>query len=275
MALAVLLAYCLSSLPDGKLHIFVLDIGQGDSILVNLPSGEHILIDGGPDEKLLSLLPQHIPFYDHTIDVMVLSHPHADHMNGLIEVLKRYKVKQVVLTGVTYGNPAYKAFLEEVAKQNSKPIFVTTDHDFKIGTVILDMLYPSRPLQGQEFANLNNSSIVFRLIFGKNKFYFSGDLELEGEQKLVKSGYDLSADVLKAGHHGSRTSNSQSLLDLVQPDYAFISCGVDNTFKHPHPETIENLLERDVTIYRTDLDGTIEMVSNGKNISALLHGKFF
>ena len=117
MTATILLAYCLYSLPDGKLHIFVLDVGQGDSILLNLPTGEHILVDGGPDEKVLSELPKHMPFYEHTIDAMILTHPHADHMNGLIEVLKRYTVKQVLLTGVSYSNPAYKIFLEEIAEQ--------------------------------------------------------------------------------------------------------------------------------------------------------------
>lgn len=269
MAATILLAYCLYSLPDGKLHIFVLDVGQGDSILLNLPTGEHILVDGGPDEKVLSELPKHMPFYEHTIDAMILTHPHADHMNGLIEVLKRYTVKQVLLTGVSYSNPAYKIFLEEIAVQHSALLFATNEHDFQISNLVLDLLYPPRPLQGQEFANLNNSSIVFRLLFGKTKYFFSGDLELEGETKLLKSNFDLSANVLKAAHHGSRTSNSPDLLDLVKPDYALISCGIDNKFKHPHPETIQHFLERGITIYRTDLNGTVEVVSDGEKIEAV------
>lgn len=263
----VLLGYLVSSLGDGLLHIYVLDIGQGDSILIRSPANEYILVDGGPSTKVFKELSDVMPYYERTIDVLILSHPHADHIDGLIEVLKRYKVKQVVITGVIYGSPGYDVFLNLLAEKKVRLKFVS-GRDFRLGNIIFDNLFPFEPIQGREFSNLNNSSIVFRLIYGSQKFYFSGDLELEGEHKLIKRNLDLSADFLKIGHHGSRTSTSMELLERVSPHIAAISCGVDNSFKHPHVETIEKLQERNILIFRTDLDGRIEIISDGYSIKS-------
>ena len=263
----VLLGYLIGSLGDGLLHIYVLDIGQGDSILIRSPANEYILIDGGPGTKVFQELSDVMPYYERTIDVLILSHPHADHIDGLIDVMKRYKVKQLVITGVSYGSPGYVAFFSSLAEKKVQVKFAS-GKDFRLGNLLIDNLYPFEPIQGREFSNLNNSSIVFRLIYGSQKFYFSGDLELEGEDKLVERNLDLSADFLKIGHHGSRTSTSKELLDRVAPHIAAISCGVDNSFKHPHVETIEKLQDRNITIFRTDLDGRIELVSDGYSIKS-------
>jgi competence protein ComEC len=268
-----LLVYCLFSLPDFRLHVFVLDIGQGDAILIKTPASQYILIDGGPDDKVLRELSRVMPFYDHTIDLLVLSHPHADHINGLIEVLKRYQVKQVLLTGAAYGYSGYKTFLELINEQKIPILFAGGEKDYRLGSVVLDLLYPFEPIQGRTFENLNNSSIVFRLLYGQRSFYFSGDLEMEKESELVESKLDLRADFLKAGHHGSKTSNTGPLLDRLRPSYAAISCGVDNKFGHPFYLTLLHLQQRNVTIYRTDLDGLIEAVSDGVNLNVKNWGK--
>lgn len=263
----VLLLFCLQSLSDGLLHIYYLNIGQGDGILVRTPSMEYMLIDGGPDDTILQELSAVMPFYTRTIDVMMLSHPHADHIDGLVEVLERYEVRRVVITGVSYGYAGYEKFLDLIREREIPVTFVNGKMDYQLGDVVLDVVYPLNSLAGRHFENVNNSSISFRLLYGERRFYFSGDLEIEGEKKLAVSGLNLGADVLKAGHHGSRTSSTEQLLDVVRPEWAVISCGVDNQFKHPHPETIRHLQERGVIIYRTDLDGRVELVSDGAEIT--------
>ncbi len=286
--MAVLLTLCLRSLPDGKLHVFVLDIGQGDAILVQTPTGERMLIDGGANDSVMKELAKVMPFYERTIDVVVLSHPHADHVDGLVEVLKRYHVGAVVMSGVKYNYSGYTAFVEEVAVRHIPVVYAGArfagsaslsggetgvSADYRLGSVTLDMLFPFESEQGRSFENQNNGSVVLRVLYGRRAFYFSGDLEVEGEEKLVASGLDLRADFYKAGHHGSRTAGSVPLLDRVQPEYAAISCGVDNKFKHPHPITLEHFQERGMKIFRTDLDGIIEAVSDGEMLEVRGWGK--
>jgi competence protein ComEC len=254
-----LLFFCFVSLPDGLLHVFILNVGQGDSILIRTPQNDLILVDGGPNDQVLQELSSVLPFYERTIDLMILTHPHPDHVNGLIEVLRRYDVKQVMMTGIDYSYAGYDTFLNLLKEKGIEVILINGKNDYRTGNVIIDVLYPLKSVQGQEFLNVNNSSIVFRLIYGKNRFYFAGDLEKEGEAKLVESGLDLRADALKVGHHGSRTSSSEALLDEIRPEMALISCGIDNKFKHPHPETISKFQQRRIKVSRTDLDGRIEI----------------
>ena len=269
LALLMLLSFaCLVSIGDGKLHVYFLDIGQGDAILIRTPAREYILIDGGPDGKVLQQLAEVMPFYERTIDLMVLSHPHADHINGLVDVLQRYEVRDVLWTGVGYGNSAYAEFLKLIQEKNVRVHVAKAARDYRLGNIFLDVVYPLKSFEGAHFENVNNSSVAMRILYGEEIFYFSGDLELEAEAELAASGQEMHADVFKAGHHGSRTSSSEMILDLVEPDYAVISCGVNNKFGHPHAETIQHLQERDITVYRTDLDGRVEFVSDGKETRA-------
>jgi competence protein ComEC len=283
----LLLVLCLLSLPDGKLHVFVLDIGQGDSILILTPTNERILVDGGPNDAVLKELGKVMPFYEKTLDLVILTHPHSDHVDGLVEVLKRYDVKTVMMTGVKYNYSGYSAFLDQILKQKIPIIYAgakisssdvqqsafDAPADYRLGSVILDMLFPFASEQGKSFENQNNGSIVFRLLYGKRIFYFSGDLEVEGEEKLVSSGLDLHADYLKVGHHGSKTASSLPFLDRVQPTYSAISCGINNTFHHPYPVTIQHFQERRMKIFRTDLDGMVEAVADGEELKVNALGK--
>ena len=279
--LGVLLWLCLASLPDGKLHVFVLDIGQGDSILIQTPTSERILIDGGANDQVLKELGKVMPFYERTIDVVVLSHPHEDHVDGLVEALKRYDVGAVMMSGVKYHYSGYTAFLEEIERRKIPVVYAGAGlagtggapADYRLGSITLDMLFPFESEQGRSFENQNNGSVVLRVLYGRRSFYFSGDLEIEGEEKLVAAGLDLRADFYKAGHHGSRTAGSLALLDRVRPEYAAISCGVDNKFKHPHPITLQHFQERGMKIFRTDLDGIIEAVSDGESLEVKGQGK--
>lgn len=298
---AVLLGFCLASLPDGKLHVFVLDVGQGDSILIQTPTNERILVDGGPDDAVVQELGKVMPFYEKNIDAVILSHPHLDHVNGLVEVLKRYHVGAVMMTGVKYNFSGYFAFLDQIAAQKIPVVYAgakvrgslgggshgrtgglanstavgasDVSADYQLGSVTLDMLFPFESEQGRSFENQNNGSIVFRLLYGKRSFYFPGDLEKESEEKLAASGLDLRADFLKAPHHGSKTSSTPALLDRIRPLFAAISCGVDNKFKHPFPGTLAHYQERKISTFRTDLDGIIEAVSDGDFLEVKSWGK--
>ncbi len=267
LVLSGLLTFCLSSLGDDKLHVFMLDVGQGDALLIQTPWMERILVDGGPHNKVISELSNVLPFYEHRIDTIFLSHPHADHLDGLVEVLKRYDVGQVLMSGVSSSTPSYKPFLELIAQKRIPVYFVQGTQDFSLHGIIFDVVYPTASLEGVHFENLNNSSLVFRLLYGTSSFYFSGDLEIDGETKLLHSGQNLKADILKVGHHGSRTSSSEALLQAIKPKLAFISCGAGNLFKHPHPETLQHLRELGIKTLRTDLDSRIDIVSDGKELT--------
>jgi competence protein ComEC len=263
--IAALAINIVSTLPDGKLHVYFLDVGQGDSALVRTPSNRFILIDGGPDDSVLRGVGAVMPFYERRIDLVILTHPHPDHINGLVEVLKRYTVDTVLMTGINYDYAGYDEFLDLLARDNTK-VFFADGHDYMFDTTMIDVIYPFDSLQGREFENINNSSIVFRLIYGESEFYFSGDAEIPVEEKITAKHPDIHADVLKVPHHGSRTASSKALVDMIHPVYAVISVGVDNQFKHPHKETIDTLTRENVKILRTDLIGAIEFESDGKNI---------
>lgn len=263
----VILAVCFASLQGGVLKIFFLNIGQGDAVLILMPTGERVLIDGGPDDSLISELGDVMPFYDRKIEALVLTHPHADHVNGLVEVLRKFEVKQIILTGVSYGDPAYGTFLEVSNSQNVEMIFVGDDFDLQIGGVVFDLLYPFKSIEGKKFENVNNSSIAMRVLYGDFGIYLAGDLEVEWEEKLANSGLDLDVDVMKSSHHGSKTANSLELLSLMDADTVVISCGEGNSFKHPHIEAMRNFRSMDMEIFRTDIDGRVEIVTNGFDYS--------
>lgn len=262
VAVAVLIVsiWCSLGLPDGKLHIWYLDVGQGDAILMRLPAGEWVLNDGGPDNKVIDWLSREMPFYEHSIDLVIVSHPHADHLNGLVEVLKRYQVKDIMITGVKYDYIGYDSLKESIAKKAIKTVYVHGKSDYSIGKVGFDLIYPVEDLRGRGMNNVNNSSIVYRLVMGKFIAFFSGDLEMEKESEvLAMPGIHLNAQILKAGHHGSKTSNTLPFLEKIKPQWAVVSCGIGNKFGHPFPGTLEHFQQVGATVYRTDIDGTVNV----------------
>ncbi len=209
---------------------------------------------------------------------MVLTHPHADHVNGLVEVLKRYKVGAVIMSGVSYNYSGYTAFLEEISSRRIPVLYAGAKIDgvpvdYRLGSVTLDMLFPFQSVQGRTFLNVHESMVVFRLLYGHESFLLTGDLEAPNEEKLIANGLDLHADFLKVGHHGSSTSSGGPFLDRVRPSFAAISCGIDNKFHHPYPATIDHLQQRSIKIFRTDLDGIIEAVSDGESLRMKAQGK--
>ncbi|PIP66544.1 competence protein ComE [Candidatus Peregrinibacteria bacterium CG22_combo_CG10-13_8_21_14_all_44_10] len=249
-----------SRLSHGHLVVNFLNVGQGDSILIQTPSDKIILIDGGPGTSVLTELNDVLPFLEKDIDLMVLTHPHSDHIEGLVAVLKRYNVDAALITGVSYTNSYYEEFLKDLPLE-ADVYFASAEHDFDFGDgVFLDVLYPFDEISGKEFDNLNNSSIVIRLIYGDTAILLTGDAEIEVEEMLLAEGVLLSSDILKAGHHGSRTASSTAFVQAVSPGIVVIECGSDNSFGHPHDEAMTIFEEIGADVYRTDLDGRVTMV---------------
>ncbi|MFA6551330.1 MAG: ComEC/Rec2 family competence protein [Patescibacteria group bacterium] len=262
LGLAVFL-FC--SNPKKQLELDFLNVEQGDAILIKTPYGQNILIDGGDGKEILRELPRELPFYDRAIDLMILTHPHDDHVGGLVKVLQRYRVKKILYTGVSHTSPTYLEWLNIIKRKNIPLTIIDRPQTITLGADLrLDILYPLESLLNKKMENLNNSSIVAKLIYQDQNFLFTGDLEEMEEQVLLEKNIDLRADILKIGHHGSDTSSSEKFLEAVKPSAAVISVGKDNDFGHPSLRVINRLERLGVKIYRTDLNGWIKINSNGK-----------
>ncbi len=249
------------------LEVDYLNIGQGDSILVKSPYGQNILIDGGPDDSVLEELGKVLPWWDKKIDLMILSHPHSDHVTGLGYVLDSYKVEKVLYTGVSHTAPGYLEWLTKIKEKEIELLIVEKYQKIELGDdCFLEILYPSENLVSQEIENLNNTSMVFKLVYGDNKFLFAGDAEQEVEEILLSSNIDLKADVFKVSHHGSSDSNSWDFLKAVSPEFAIIQVGVDNMFRHPSGRVLSRLEKLNVNIFRNDIDGLVRVFSDGEKI---------
>lgn len=250
-----------------SLEVDFFDVGQGDAILIKTPEHERILVDGGPGNSVLAKLGENLPFYDKDIDLIILTHPHADHLTGLIEVLRRYEVKKVLSTGVLHTTGEYIAWLEEIKKQSIPMEIAKAGEILSFGDKTkIEILNPTEDLVGKEADSLNNTSVVFKLTYGENKFLFTGDAETEVEDELLARDADLEVDVLKVAHHGSKNSTSQEFLEKVKPKFAVISVGAKNNFGHPSELTLERLERSGAEIFRTDLDGDIKILSDGSEL---------
>ncbi|NQT50361.1 MBL fold metallo-hydrolase [Candidatus Kuenenbacteria bacterium] len=258
-----------------EMQVHFLNVGQGDSIYIRTPSEQDILIDGGPDKNVLAELGAVMPFWDKEIDVMVLSHPHSDHVTGLVEVLRRYKVKEIYYTGVLHTAPDYLAWLDEVKKQELDLKIVEQPFEIDFGNEVkLQFLYPRESLVNKKIKEMNNSSIVNKLVYRDVSFLFTGDAELEVEEALLatkdvetQNFASLRATVLKAGHHASSSSSSEEFLKAVNPETVVIQVGADNSFGHPHLKILRRLERLGVEILRNDEKGRILITTDGQDIS--------
>jgi competence protein ComEC len=244
-------------MPAFQIH--ALDIGQGDSILLTTAEQHHILVDGGPDETVLAQLGQVLPFFFRDIDLMVLTHPHADHVVGLLSVLDRFEVHAVLMSAPVYNSAPYEAFLRKVGELNIPVYMAEADVDFTLGEATLDVLYPLEPTTGDHLDDMNDASIIMKVSEGERSVMLTGDAQTNEEELLVERGEDLEAEILKAGHHGSHTSNSEAFLEAVAPQLLLISCGHGNSYGHPHREILDRAAALGIEVLRTDLEGRIDV----------------
>lgn len=246
------------------LEVSFFDIGQGDSIFIETAQGHQILIDGGPDSKVLEKLGKEMSFSDRTIDLIILTHPEHDHIGGLIEVLERYKVENIMWTGIIRETKEYGAWIEAIEEEKANIVIAKAGQKIEAGEVLIYILYPFESLEGEVVKEVNNSSIVARLVFDQNSFLFTGDIFKSVEKELIER-EELKSDILKVGHHGSKTSSSKEFIENVLPEIAVIQSGKDNHYGHPHPKTLEVLENYDIKVLRTDKEGDIKILSNGVN----------
>ena len=266
---------------NSELKVNFLNVGQGDSAFVVTPQNHQILIDGGPDSTVLGKIAKQMPFWDKSLDLVILSHPEKDHMQGLIEVLKRYKVNYIVWSGVKKQDAEYLEWLKVLIKQQkmgAKIITAQVEQEIKVGNLLIDILNPKENLFGRDAgSSSNDTSVVAKLIYGKNSFLFTGDIDAKAEADLIAkfSGdvghppiLSLKSDVLKVAHHGSKYSTTDIFLESVKPSAAVIEVG-KNTYGHPTPEAILRLKNIGAKILRTDQLGDIVFKSNGQNLFLL------
>jgi competence protein ComEC len=271
---AVWSGYGLAASSEKPLEVDFLDIGQGDSILIKTPFGQNILIDGGPDNSVIRRLGENLPFWDRTIDLMILTHPHDDHVSGLVEVLQRYQVKKILYSGVNHTSPSYLAWLAEIKKRKISVVIVNRQQIINLGpNCRLEILSPRQNLVAKTVENLNNTSIVARLVYQQAKFLFTGDAEKEEEDDLLATGADLSTQVLKVCHHGSNTSSGEKFLAAVRPQIAVIQVGADNQFGFPSRRVLKRLEKIGIKVYRTDRDGTVKIITDGQNFKVATREK--
>ena len=239
------------------------DVGQGDGAMISKGDFQ-ILIDGGPDSKLLEKLPKMMSLQDRKIDIIILSHPHADHIVGINEVLSRYTVGQVYGTGVVAESDQYLKFLNSLKDKNLSLLVPEINSTLNPPPGQIRFLFPGGEYVKQKIDNLNNSSLVLDFCAQQNCFLFTGDLEADRQSDLLAN---LSKDaVVKVAHHGSKNAYLSPLYDKAQPEFAVISDGLNNQFGHPNQETLTGLNQHNIQISRTDQDGDVcfEIDKSGK-----------
>lgn len=252
------------------LKVSVLDVGQGDSIFIQTPDRRTVLVDGGPDAQVMTRLGNLLAPWENHLDVVVLTHPDADHLNGLLYVLKKYKVDYIVWTGIARDGAQYQQWIELLNKakeQGSKIVIANLGDQMQNGDVKINILNPFENVAGQYLkATTNETGIVLSVVHGQNSFLLTADTGFKTEDQLLANKIDVDFDVLKIGHHGSKHSTSENFLQAVSPQMAVISVGGKNTYGHPTPEVLQRLEKFGIKTFRTDLNGTVSILSDGNNI---------
>lgn len=274
VSLSLILIFLLSSCAvpaeekeDGYLAVHYLDVGQADCILL-IADDTAVLIDGGNTDTSQYVLNYLRRYGVDELDLVVNTHPHGDHLGGIPTVLNNIPTEEVWCSTTYFTTYLFSDFKKAVEKND------TTIQRPAIGTVFSDDGLSIKVLGPMEeasaYEDLNDSSLVLMVEFGKRKFLFTGDMEAYAEKQLVNADVDLKADVLKVGHHGSYSSTSQIFLDKVDPDYGVITCGLNNEYGHPHRDPMSRLNSADVTLYRTDLMGNVIIMTNGDSLAFCL-----
>jgi len=264
-ALAAILAWhTLAHDHQGRVSVTVLDVGQGEAILVEDAVGHRVLVDGGPNSQgIREALSHHLPFDDRRIDMVVLTHPQADHLGGLLEVLDSYNVSIVLDTSASVDSDLRDAWAESLTGSVPTVSAARRGQRIELAGGTLDIVAPAHD-PAYKTLDLNDHSTILRLSVGEISFLLTGDLGNDGERLLMRSGEDIHADVLKVGHHGSRLSSSAEFLSRVDPSVSLISVGMDSPYGHPSQEVLGRLDES--LLYRTDESGDITMSTDGTHL---------
>jgi beta-lactamase superfamily II metal-dependent hydrolase len=248
--------------PD-EIRVHCIDVGQGDAILIQSAQNA-VLIDGG-DTKAQAALLNYLQSAGITdLDYVIATHPHADHIGGLPTAIRRFGVKGVIMPDAAHTSGTFEKLISAMEKKGIRVTVPKVGDAFAAGIIKFTVLAP-----GKKFKDLNNMSVAVRLAHGETAFLFTGDAEEKSEREMLKSRQPLRADVLKVGHHGSRSSTTAEFLDAVSPSVAVISCGGGNSYDHPHAETLSKLdrPERNITVFRTDRDGTVVITTDGRKVT--------
>lgn len=273
VVIAILASAAIAVRPDDRLHVSFLDVGQGDAILIQ-KGNQQVLIDGGPSPQAITLeLGEGMPFWDRTIELVVLTHPHSDHITGLVEVLKDYQVEQVLHPNLDSDLDIYDEFLRLIDEKDIKATIAQVGQQIEFDGVVIKVLNPQNQLLLGTESDIDNNSVVLHISMGEISFLLTADLMWEGELELLSQRFVPQSTILKIGHHGSTTSTTPEFLAVVSPQLAVISVSEDNDFGHPQPDVIERL-EIEVgseNIYRTDEDGTIEFITDGERLWVEIH----
>ena len=261
------------TLTDGNLHIYVLNIGQADATLIQY-NGKNMLIDTGDADHRTTLVQQLRAHHVQEIDSIIITHPHGDHLGGMAALFNNFKINQIYDNGVEVNNGMYRNYLKNISAKGIPYKVLRNGDKITLGDdLIFDILAPTEPLFTKENTRkstsngiTNNNSIVCKLTYHDFTMLFTGDAQKEAEKQLLSNHRGaLKADILKVGHHGSKTSTSPAFVQAVSPQAATISCGAGNEYKFPHKPTLDTLQKHSVTVYRTDNDGTISIVSDGQS----------
>jgi len=261
-----LLWLAITAPAGGRLSVTFLDVGQGDAILIRGPEGHRILVDGGPSgEAIEAALGRHLPFWDDHLDLVFLTHTDADHLTGLLTVLVRHDVDAVAASPQMGDSSLYQLWRQRIAEKGIPLLEATEGGRIALNDgAYIEVLHPPPVLLAGTDNDVNNNSLVLRLILGKASFLLTADLEAEGEFALLEEAPSLHSALLQVPHHGSRSSTTPELLHDVQPLVAVISVGADNRFGQPAPEVLARLPAR--LVYRTDRHGDITISTDGHKL---------
>ena len=257
--------------PDSNFSIYYLDVGQGDCTIIKSDDSV-MMIDTSTKNHSLDIQEALMSLSIDKIDYLVITHQHDDHMGSAKDIIDKYEVKNIIMPKLSEINmvttTSYENLLKSIANKKINAIPATVGEYFWLGDATVQILSPSK-----QDEDLNNMSIVLKVVYGETKFIFQGDAEKTVEKQLLNSDFDLDADIIKLGHHGSNTSSTDKYLKAVNPKYAIISCGADNSYGHPHDEVIERLKKNNIGFYVTAQTGDITVTSDGKNIDIQTQNK--
>jgi beta-lactamase superfamily II metal-dependent hydrolase len=266
LSLVALLVFCCAAgacvppaptVTSAELRVYYIDVGQGDAILIDYGASE-VLIDGGDKSAGAGLVSYLVPLIQGQLEAVIATHPHADHIGGLLDVLNAFEVGQVWYNGDEATSQTYTNFITAAQNEGADLRVARRGDVLAVGTLILNILHPA-----DDSGSTNNNSVVASLMFGSVRFLFTGDAEKEAEADMLSAGLIGHADILKAGHHASRTASSPAFLAAVTPGVAIYCAKTGNSYGHPHSETITALQAIGVDIYGTDVNGTIYVSTDG------------